>query len=87
MTEAELIIETRKEVESRVIAMLHKEFGIDPKTVKMDSSFRGALGMESLEAAQLMLELEDLFMLDISDDDIKAMNTVGDVVRYVETHL
>jgi acyl carrier protein len=76
-----------KDIFNRLRTMLVDEFGADPATVTLESSFRGTLDLDSLETAQLILELEDLFKIEIPDDDAEKLFTVGDAVRYAETHL
>lgn len=83
----EVAVETRKDVLSRLRTMLVEEFGADPATVTLDSSFRGNLELDSMETAQLILELEDLFKIEIPDDDVQKLFTVGDAVRYAESRL
>jgi len=45
------------------------------------------LGIDSLAADELIIDLEDEFKLDIPDEDVKTMHTVSDLVSYVERQL
>ncbi|MCC6525724.1 MAG: acyl carrier protein [Polyangiaceae bacterium] len=47
----------------------------------------GELGIDSLGVMEVVAELEDKFGLTIADDDLREVETVGDVARAVETRL
>ena len=51
----------------------------------MEASFRDDLGADSLDVVELVMELEDEFDMEISDDDAEKIATVGDTVTYIET--
>lgn len=54
---------------------------IDPSTVTEDSTF-DSLKIDSLDLVELVVELED--RLDIDFGDPEGLNTVGDVVKYID---
>ncbi len=49
-----------------------------------DTELVADLDMDSAKALELLVELEDHFDIEISDDDANAMNTVGDILDAVE---
>lgn len=55
-----------------------------PEEVRPDTSFIEDLGTDSLDTIELVMALEEKFNLEISDEDAKEMNTVADVVGYIE---
>jgi len=57
----------------------------DPVTEK--HSFKLELGADSLDMVEIAMELEDAFDLHISDNDIESLQTVGDMVKYVEENI
>lgn len=59
--------------------------GVDESEVKIEASFREDLGADSLDVVELVMELEDEFDMEISDDDAEKIATVGDAVSYIET--
>jgi len=69
----------------RVKRVLVEEMGCDAKEVTPDARLK-RLGLDSMEMAQLVLELEDEFSLTIPDDDMQGLFTVEDVVRYADSH-
>lgn len=69
----------------RVSKVIIDRLGVDESEVKMEASFRDDLGADSLDVVELVMELEDEFDMEISDDDAEKIATVGDAVSYIET--
>lgn len=61
------------------------ELSIDPKKVTLDSKLKEDLGADSIDAVQIIMDLEDAFGIEIDEDNAGAMETVGDVVKYIES--
>lgn len=70
----------------RVKSIVVDRLGVDEAEVKMESSFKEDLGADSLDVVELVMELEDEFDLEISDEDAEKITTVGEVVKYIEAH-
>lgn len=58
--------------------------GLNESDIHEKSSLRADLDADSLEIAQLVLDLEDEFHCEIPDDDLANVFTVGDIVKYAE---
>ncbi|MHA6258678.1 acyl carrier protein [Sporosarcina sp. CAU 1771] len=69
----------------RVTKVIVDRLGVDESEIKMEASFRDDLGADSLDVVELVMELEDEFDMEISDDDAEKIGTVGDAVSYIET--
>lgn len=59
--------------------------GVDAEKVTPEASFKDDLGADSLDIAELVMELEDEFDMEIPDEDAEKINTVGDAVKYIES--
>lgn len=57
--------------------------GVDESEVKMEASFKDDLGADSLDVVELVMELEDEFEMEISDEDAEKISTVGEVIEYI----
>lgn len=69
----------------RVAQVVSNRLGLDVEEVKLESSFRDDLGADSLDVVELVMELEDEFDIEIGDDEAEKLQTVGDVVKYVDS--
>lgn len=69
----------------RVTKVVVDRLGVDESEVKLEASFREDLGADSLDVVELVMELEDEFDMEISDEDAEKIATVGDAISYIET--
>ena len=67
--------------------ILVEEFSIDEEKITLEAEFVNDLGINSLELADLVLLCEEKFEIEIDDDDLRELITVGDVVNYLESKL
>lgn len=70
----------------KVKEILVDQLDLDPAQVTMESSFTEDLGADSLDLVDLVMSLEDEFGVEVPDDAIETMKTVGDAVKYIEAH-
>ena len=59
--------------------------GVDAEKVTPEASFKDDLGADSLDIAELVMELEDEFDMEITDEEAEKLTTVGDAVKYIES--
>lgn len=65
--------------------LLLTELSIEnPDSITPEASLGNDLGINSLELADLVLLCEEKFNIEIDDDDLHELITVGDVVNYLE---
>ena len=63
---------------------LAQQFEMDPESITMDTNLIDDLGADSLDIVDLVMSFEDEFDLEIPDDQVENIKTVGDVVKYIE---
>lgn len=73
------------DVFERVKRIIVERLGVDESEVTPEASFKDDLGADSLDVVELVMELEDEFDLEISDEDAEKITTVGEVVQYIES--
>ena len=59
---------------------------VDESEVKMDSTFVDDLGADSLDVFQIIMGLEEEFDIEVPDEAVENIKTVGDVVAYIENN-
>lgn len=67
-------------------SIIAEELGIDEGRITEDASFKEDLGADSLDLFELVMSLEDKFGIEIPSEDLEQLETVKDVVNYVEEH-
>ena len=64
---------------------LVEELRVNEDDITMEAELAGDLGINSLELADLVYLCEEKFNVEIEDEELHNFNTVGDVVRYLES--
>jgi acyl carrier protein len=71
-------------IESKVKAIIVDKLGVEESQVTLDASFTADLNADSLDTVELIMEFEKEFDISIPDEDTTKINTVQDVVDYIE---
>jgi acyl carrier protein len=75
------------EVFEQVKAIIVDKLGVDPAKVTPQARFREELEADSLDLVELIMEFEEKFGGEISDEEAQKITTVGDAVSYLGTHM
>ena len=67
----------------RVTKVIVDRLGVEESEVKPEASFTDDLGADSLDVVELVMELEDEFDMEISDEDAEKIQTVQDAIDYI----
>jgi acyl carrier protein len=70
----------------KVKAILAEQFSKDENEIGIDTDIAEDLGADSLDVVELLMSLEDEFSMEIPDEEIENIKTVGDLVSYIENH-
>ncbi len=68
----------------KIQEMVAETLGVDQEKVTESASFKEDLGADSLDLFELVMALEDEYGVEIPTEELEAMVTVGDVVKYIE---
>ncbi len=63
-----------------------EQLNVNADEVKEESKFVEDLGADSLDVVELIMELEEKFDIEIPDSEAENIATVGDAIKYIETH-
>ena len=68
----------------KIRELICEQFDIDPEKITEETNFLQDLSADSLDFVELVMNIEDGFGLpEISEEEIRSIQTVGDLVEYV----
>jgi acyl carrier protein len=75
---------SEKSIEEKVRDIIVEQLGVNPEQVTITASFIEDLGADSLDTVELVMAFEEEFSVEVPDEDAEKLQTVGDVVKYIE---
>ena len=69
---------------SKVKEIISEQFNVEEDSIHLDTSFRDDLNADSLDLVELIMGLEDEFDLQIEDDEVDSIKTIGDAVEFIK---
>ena len=78
---------TNTEIAERLRTIVAKELKRDVSSITAEHTLRGDLGLNSLDAIELMFRIEEEFDLSIPDDDMQGFERVGNVIDYLQRRM
>ena len=70
----------------KLIDLLAKQLDVERDEITETTDIIDDLGADSLDVVDLVMTLEDEFDMEIPDEDIEGIRTVGDLAKYLEEH-
>jgi len=71
-------------IQEKVRDIIVEQLGVNPEQVTPEAKFIEDLGADSLDTVELVMAFEEEFGIDVPDEEAEKLQSVGDVVRYVE---
>lgn len=68
----------------KIREIISDKLGIKEDEITMESTFEG-LGADSLDIVEFIMAIEDEYDIQVADEEVEKVETVGDVVEYIET--
>jgi acyl carrier protein len=68
----------------KVKEIIARQLDVDVENIQMESKLVDDLKADSLDVVELIMDLEQEFDLEIPDEALPKINTVGDIVSYIE---
>lgn len=70
----------------KVVQILADQLSVDPDKITMDSLLEEDLDADSLDAIDIVMSIEDEFEIEVPDEVIADMKSVGDIVNFIENN-
>jgi acyl carrier protein len=74
-----------KMVLEKVKVILSEQFDVEEDNISADTDIQDDLGADSLDVVDLLMSIEDEFEIEIPDEDVETVKTVGQLVAYIES--
>lgn len=74
----------KKDMLEKIRIMVAEQLGIDAEEVKGESSLQEDLNADSLDLFELVVSLEEEYGIEIPSGDLEKVETVNDIVEYLE---
>ena len=71
----------------KVKAILSEQFDVEEDSITAHTKISEDLGADSLDVVDLLMSLEDEFEVEVPDDEIENIKTVGELVKYIESNM
>lgn len=75
------------DVKQKVTEIIIKKLGVEESQITEAASFTKDLGADSLDTVELIMEFEKEFDISIEEADAEKIQTVGDVLSYLNSKL
>lgn len=75
-----MVFEKMKEI-------LADQLDADVESITMDTDIADDLGADSLDVVEMLMTIESEFDIEIPDEEIENLKTVGNVVDYIQDHI
>jgi acyl carrier protein len=73
-----------KPLDQRVKDIIVEQLGVKPEQVTPEAKFIEDLGADSLDTVELVMALEEEFGIEVPDEQAEKLQSVGDVMKYIE---
>ena len=71
----------------KVKVILAEQFDVEEDSLTNDTDLQDDLGADSLDVVDLLMSIEDEFEIEIPDEEIEHIRTVGELVDYIESNM
>ena len=67
--------------------LLAEQLDADENDMTMDTDIAKDLGADSLDVVELLMAIEDEFDIEVPDEEIENIKTIGDLVEYIQSNI
>ena len=84
------MVNSRKETKimlEKVKEIVAESLNVEESTLSETTSFKEDLGADSLDLFEMVMAFEEAFEVEIPSEELEQITTVGDGVKYIESHM
>ena len=70
----------------KVKSIIVDQLDVDAEKITLDSKVAEDLGADSLDVVDLIMSIEEEFDMEIDDDAVEKMKTVGDIIAFIDSN-
>lgn len=78
---------SEQEIEAKVYSIVAEKMGRDRSEIRREMSFQDDLNADSLDQVELVMELEEAFDIEISDEQAEKIKTVADAISHITSEM
>ncbi|MEE1238404.1 MAG: acyl carrier protein [Acutalibacteraceae bacterium] len=71
----------------KIKEILAEQLDANAEEMTMETRIDEDLGADSLDVVELLMSIEDEFEVEIPDEEIENLKTIGDVVEYIQSNM
>ena len=68
----------------KIKKILSEQFSVDENTITENTNIAEDLGADSLDVVDILMSIEDEFEIEVPDEEIDRIRTVGELVNYIK---
>lgn len=72
-------------LEEKVISVIIEQLDVTREECSIEASFIDDLGADSLDLVELIMEMEEIFNVQIADNELEKIRTIQDVIDYLKS--
>lgn len=82
------VIVTEEDIKTELFDLLVERLSIDiDNNIALNSRFVEDLGADSLDIIEIIMGIEDIYDIEIPDEDSAKLFTIGEAIEYIKQHL
>ena len=70
----------------KIKAILAEQLDIDAEDITMETELVNDLGVDSIDAVELLMSIDAEFGVEIPDEEIENIRTIGDLTEYIQNN-
>lgn len=77
----------KSEIQKKLTEIIAKHASVSPSVITTEKHMKADLGLDSLDVAEMVYEIEEQFGVSIADDSAEKIQRVGDAVEFIHKSL